>query len=47
MKNTFLIVVGSAKTILLTIEVKMTVKLTVKAYDLLLARVEKKQAKAI
>ena len=45
LKNTFLIIVGSESTIFMTIEAKMTQKLTVKAYVLVLEIVENKKAR--
>jgi hypothetical protein len=44
LKKTFFIAVGSLKIILVTIDIKITEKLTVKAYDLVSTTVEKKTA---
>lgn len=44
LKNTFFLAVGSLKIILVTIDIKMTEKLTVNACDLFSTTVEKKNA---
>ena len=47
MKNTFLMTVGSERTMFMTMDIKMTQKLMVKAYVLLLAIVANMIAIAI